>query len=299
MRILIIGGNGMLGSQLLRSYSGRYDVKVTLRRKRNSYRGGELFRPDNSFEDVDVRDISRVEAIAGNFRPDVVVNAAGMIKQRDEAKNAAACIEINALVPHQLRDMCERIGARLIHISTDCVFSGRDGGYRESSVPDATDVYGRSKLLGEVYEAPGVTLRTSIIGPELDQKRSLVEWFLSQRGQIKGFTRAIYTGFTTLEMARIIERVMIQHPSLTGLWHVASQPISKYELLTILGQCLNRTDVEIIPDDTFHCDRSLIGDAFNRETAYLPPSWPTMLDELANWISDDRRSKDVIYGSTA
>ena len=209
------------------------------------------------------------------------------------------CIEINALVPHRLREICERHDCRLIHVSTDCVFSGRDGGYRETSLPDATDLYGRSKLLGEVSAWPAVTLRTSIIGPELDQKRSLVEWYLAQRGPIRGFTNALYTGFTTLEMARIIERVMVKHHDLTGLWQVASEPISKYELLKMLGEALGRTDVQIAPDETFYCDRTLIGDAFNEKISYSPPAWRTMVEELANWICEDRRSHRECVESAA
>ncbi len=299
MRVLIVGGNGMLGSQLLRSYTGRHEVMVTLRQRRDAYRGGSLFRGDNSYENVDVRDAGRLGQVMAAFQPEVVVNAAGVVKQRDQAKEAVSCIEINSLVPHKLRDLCEKYGSRLIHISTDCVFSGTTGGYVESSQPDATDLYGRSKLLGEVSAAPGITLRTSIIGPELDQKRSLIEWYLAQRGEIRGFTRAIYTGFTTLEMARIIERAMLQHPHLSGLWQVASEPIDKCSLLVMLGGFLGRTDISVKPDHDFYCDRSLIGAAFNQETGYSPPSWTTMLEELAHWIHVDRRSCSVSIESAA
>src|SRR5262249_41426173 len=156
------------------------------------------------------------------------------------AKSSVLAIQINSLFPHQLRDLCEDLGARLIHFSTDCVFSGHTGNYRESDVPDATDVYGRSKLLGEVTEAPGLTLRTSIIGLELSHHASLIEWFLAQRGAIKGFRRAIYTGITTTEMGRLIDRVLQRHSDLHGVWHVASASITKYDLLVKLARALGR-----------------------------------------------------------
>ena len=284
LKVLILGGDGMLGHELLQSLARSHDVRVTLRRPVAEYREWQLFSERNAIGDVDVRNLDRVVSVVKDFAPEAIINAVGLVKQRPNAKSSVLAIQINSLFPHQLCDLCEDVGARLIHFSTDCVFSGRTGNYRESDVPDAVDVYGRSKLLGEVDRAPGLTLRTSIIGPELSHHASLVEWFLAQRGAIKGFRRAIYTGLTTLEMGRLVDRLLARHRDLHGVWHVASSPISKYDLLVTLARALGRTDIEIVPDDTFECDRSLRADAFHAATGYEPPSWDDMLTELAGEV---------------
>jgi dTDP-4-dehydrorhamnose reductase len=233
-----------------------------------------------------VRSTERLIEALSDFRPQALVNAVGIIKQRTTANEAIPSLEINALLPHRLALVCRMVGARLLHMSTDCVFTGAKGIYTEDDISDATDLYGRSKLLGEASDEGCITLRTSIIGLELARKTSLIEWYLAQRGRIRGFDRAIYTGFSTAEMARVIERVIVQHADLSGLWHVASVPISKYALLTLLNQKLGRTDLLIERDDTFVCDRSLDGSRFNKQTGYVPPSWDAMLDELAQQIRE-------------
>jgi len=173
-----------------------------------------------------------------------------------------------------------------VHMSTDCVFSGRKGAYTENDEPDALDLYGRSKLLGEVYDAHAITLRTSIIGLELSRKQSLIEWFLVQRGEVHGFKRAIYSGFTTLEMARIIEKVLLGHPSLHGVWQVASQPIDKFTLLSMLQERLSDGQRMLLEDESFVCDRSLVGQRFDEAVGYHAPAWSSMLDELAVQIKE-------------
>lgn len=288
MRCLIIGGDGMLGHQLLKSWRDRHEVRVTLRGGLSQYLAYGLFTPENAYDNVEVRDTDRLLEVLTDFRPDAVVNAAGVIKQRSAAKAALPSMEINAVFPHRLRLLCQAISARLVHISTDCVFNGRRGQYGEHDPADAEDLYGLSKYLGEVTEAPAITLRSSIIGLELKGKKSLIEWFLAQRGTVRGFTRAIYTGITTAEMARVIERVLVEHPELDGVWQVASEPITKHDLLCQLSALLGRRDVTIQPDGAFACDRSLSGDAFSRRTGYTPPSWEQMLRELSKEIQQRR-----------
>ena len=285
MKILILGGDGMLGHQLLRTWAGRHDVTVTLRQPLEAYARFGLFTPANAVDGIDATDRGRMTEVLTAQRPEVVINCVGIVKQRSEAKAAIPSIEINALLPHRLREACQAAGARLVHISTDCVFSGRTGNYQESDTPDPVDLYGRSKLLGEVEHAPGLTLRTSIIGLELSRFTGLVEWFLAQRGMIHGFRRAIYTGLTTRELARAIDHVLVHHPDLHGVWQVASAPINKHDLLERLSQRLDRRDIEIVADDAFVCDRSLRGDRFTAATGYTVPSWDVMLDELARDIS--------------
>ena len=283
MKILVLGADGMLGHQLLESLGPRHDVIGTLRLDVNSYGSIAGFLPKTAVYGVDVQDYGSVARVISVVRPDAVINAVGIVKQRPESKHAINSIEINALLPHRLAVACAEIGARLIHVSTDCVFSGRQGRYEETDFADAEDLYGRTKLLGEVSDAGCITLRTSIIGLELSRKKSLVEWFLAQSGAIKGFRKAIYTGFTTLEMARIIEHVLIGHPDKSGVYHVSSAPIDKYTLLCKLRDRLGRS-IEIAPDDDFTCDRSMLSGRFREEFAYVPPPWDTMIDELGNQI---------------
>lgn len=288
MRVLILGGDGMLGHKLLEHFQASHETRVTLRQDLSAYRGIGLFRRGNSFSGIDVRSTERLIEVLSEFRPQVVLNAVGIVKQRRTARESTPSLEINALLPHRLAVLCRMVDARLVLMSTDCVFSGTRGNYTEEDQADATDLYGRTKYLGEVGEPNCVTLRTSIIGLELARKASLIEWYLAQRGTIRGFDNAIYTGFTTTEIARVIERILTCHAGLSGTWHVASAPITKYDLLQRLTSKLNRRDIVIERDTEFVCDRSLDGSRFNRQIDYSPPSWDAMLDELAQEIRQRR-----------
>jgi dTDP-4-dehydrorhamnose reductase len=281
LRILILGGDGMLGHRLLMHLQDRHETKVTLRRELAAYERYGLFTLENSYWSVEAKDTERFLEVMGDFHPEAVVNAVGIVKQRGTAKEAIPSLEINALLPHRLAVLCRAVGARLVHLSTDCVFSGRKGNYTEGDVADAEDLYGRTKLLGEVTDAGCITLRTSIIGLELSRRTGLIEWFLAQRGEIRGFTKAIYTGLTTAEMSHVIERVLVEHPHLSGVWQVASEPINKYDLLVRFSEVLGRDDVRIVPDDTVSIDRSLLPVAFERATGYSAPGWNEMLKELS------------------
>jgi dTDP-4-dehydrorhamnose reductase len=213
-------------------------------------------------------------------RPDVILNCVGVIKQLDAAKDARASIYTNALFPHLLAAEATERGARVIHVSTDCVFSGERGSYRETDFADARDLYGRTKLLGEL-PAPHLTMRTSIVGRELFSSLSLLDWFLSQRGRrVRGFQRAIYSGFSTIALSREIARVISDRPKLAGLYHVSSEPIAKYDLLHLWRSAYG-VDIEIEPDDAFLCDRSLLSGRYRADAGFTPPSWPEMVDEMA------------------
>jgi dTDP-4-dehydrorhamnose reductase len=284
MRVLIIGGDGMLGHQLLQLLQYQHEVKVTLRQPASVYQAIGYFNEKNAYFNIDIAYPDRLLSVFSDFSPEIVINAVGMVKQRSEAKEVTPSLEINALFPQHLALLCKVAKARLILMSTDCVFSGEKGSYKESDTPDPKDVYGMSKFLGEVSEEGCITLRTSIIGLELFRKQGLIEWFLAQRGSIKGYRRAIYSGFTTLEMARIIHFIITKQPQLHGLWHVASTPINKFELLQLLAKYLERKDISIEPYDDFYCDRSLDGSRFIQASGYAPPSWETMLSELAQHV---------------
>jgi dTDP-4-dehydrorhamnose reductase len=285
MRVLILGGDGMLGHRLYLHLRHRHEVKVTLRLALPAYAQYDLFNTSNTYDVVDAVSFGSVRRVVEDYEPQVIVNCIGIVKQRSAASQAIPAIEVNALFPHRLALLCRGHGARLIHISTDCVFSGRRGNYNEGNLPDATDIYGRSKLLGEVTEGNAITLRTSMVGRELTRKASLLEWFLSQAAPVKGFRRAIFSGFTTSELARIIERIIVQFPDAAGLYHVSAEPISKYDLLCLVRDRM-RPGFEIAPDDEFHCDRSLDSTRFRTRFGYRPPTWEAMVDELAQ----DRRS---------
>ena len=287
MRILILGGDGMLGHRLFRYLQPRHEVRVTLRRSLNAGAAFGLFRRDNSYPGIDVRVMDQVVEAVADFEPDAIVNCVGIVKQRGEAKAALPSIQINALLPHRLALIARANRCRLVHLSTDCVFSGRKGAYTEDDVPDAEDLYGRSKLLGEVIEPGCLTLRTSIIGPELSRKTGLLEWFFAQRGKsIAGFRRAIYSGFTTLEMSRIIEHLLVKHPQATGLYHASSDPISKFDLLGKVNSVLE-LGITIEPDDNFTCDRSLDSSRFRSQFGYRPPKWDHMIAELSDEFGQD------------
>ena len=284
MRILVLGGDGMLGHELCRCWRPRHEVWITLRQGRAAYAAhGELLGERTLF-DLDVRRLDDVLAALVAARPELVVNGVGIVKQRPAALELLPSMEVNALFPHRLARACAAAGARLVHLSTDCVFSGARGRYTEADPPDPVDLYGRTKLLGEVA-APGVlTLRTSIIGLELGRAGSLVEWFLAQRGTVRGYRRAIYSGVTTTEMARAVERLALEAPELHGVWHLSAEPIDKHDLLTRLARRLGRDDIQIVPDDTVACDRSLDSSALTGRTGWRAASWDSMLDELAERI---------------
>jgi dTDP-4-dehydrorhamnose reductase len=285
VRLLILGGSGMLGHRLLAHFERRgHEVRATLQRSPVDYGAGQLLRPDNTISGLDLRNPAALER-AFAYDPEAVVNAAGMVLQRSDASDPILNIELNSLLPQRAAARCRARGIRFIHISTDCVFSGTRGGYTEADVPDPVDLYGRSKLLGETTDSPGITLRTSMIGPEIVHRHGLVEWFLAQQGPIRGFRRAIFSGLTTTEMCQVVERLLRKETLSQGLYHVSADPISKYDLLCALRDALGRS-MEIIPVDEPVVDRSLDSSRFRREIGYNPPGWPEMIAALAAEIRE-------------
>ena len=282
MRVLILGGAGMLGHKLVQCYGQRYEVYATLRGSYSSYAHYQIFDPARVVEHVDAFYFdSLVQAIA-QVQPDVVINCIGVIKQLASAKDPIVSLTINSLLPHRLAGVCQAADVRLLHISTDCVFNGKDGMYTEDVPSNAEDLYGRSKFLGEISGRNCLTLRTSIIGRELNTRSGLIEWFLSNRGgQVRGFRQAIYSGFTTQALADIIAEVIDHHLDLSGLWQVSSDPIDKYELLLQARDAFD-IDVQIEPDDSLRIDRSLDSTRFRQATGFQPPLWPDMIRAMAS-----------------
>lgn len=271
----------MLGHRVLQRLSTDHVAVGTVHRSAGDppYDRIPLFRDTTIIGGVEADDMSTVVGAIEAARPDVVVNAIGVIKQRHA--DPVAAIAVNALFPHRLAARCAADGIRLIHISTDCVFSGSRGGYTEDDVPDATDLYGRTKALGEIADSDHVlTLRTSLVGRELTSFQSLLEWFLAQRGEVRGFRRAYFSGVSTLWMAECIATLIHEHRSLHGRYQVAGPRISKYDLLHLFATAFRRR-VTIVPDDEFVIDRSLVGDRFVAATGLQAPSWEAMVDDLA------------------
>jgi dTDP-4-dehydrorhamnose reductase len=279
VRLLILGGDGMLGHQLFSFLRCSHKVRCTLRKDFDSYKSFNIFDNNSSYTGIDVRCIDRLIEILSEFHPDAVINCVGIIKQRASAKESIPSLEINALLPHRLAILCKAMDVRFLHFSTDCVFSGKKGCYSEDDLSDAEDLYGKTKFLGEVQDSNCLTLRTSIIGYELSRKKGLLEWFLSQSNGVRGFKNAIFSGLTTLEMSRIIEMMLIEYPHASGVYQVSSDPINKYELLRLFSKKLNHP-IEIYSDEEFCCDRSLDSSRFRREFCYEPPAWDAMIEEL-------------------
>jgi len=278
MRVLILGATGMLGYSLfsnLREYD-EFEVLGTVR----NIKGKESFFQDclsSLVFDVDVTDSAQIESAIVSTKPSVVINCIGLIKQHDVSKQHVNAIEINALLPHQIARLCDLHSARLVHFSTDCVFSGTEGMYTESSLPDATDLYGKSKYLGEVDYSPHLTLRTSIIGHELSSSVSLVDWFLSQEGETKGFSKAIFSGLPTCYIAKLLAEHILKVPELSGLYHLSVAAIDKYSLLKLIAEIYSK-DIVINESPELKIDRSLNSQKLTQKLGLSLPAWPELIN---------------------
>ncbi len=286
-KILILGTTGMLGHAMFQDYINNhpeFEVYGTCRDKR----GLDQYFSDTSLEriigNVEAENIDSVIKVIGQVKPRVVINCIGVIKQLDSANDPLTAIPVNSLFPHRLAALCKAAGARLIHISTDCVFDGRKGSYTEEDISNATDIYGRTKFLGEVYYDHCITLRTSIIGHELKSKYGLVEWFLSQTGTVNGYSNVIYTGFPTVELSAIIANYVIPEFDLSGLYQVSSDPVNKYELLKLIAETYGK-QIDIIPYPDIVLDRSLNSEKFRKVTGYYPPPWKELVKRMCDDFS--------------
>lgn len=280
----------MLGHVLFRALSvnPEYDVYATARNW-----GGisDCFSEElrQKIKDgIDANDFDGVVRSVASVRPEIVINCIGLIKHLPVANDPLSAISINAQLPHRLALICDAARARLVHISTDCVFSGRRGMYKENEVSDAQDLYGKTKHLGEVNYRHCLTLRTSIIGHELKGKHGLVEWFLSQQDKIQGYTKAIYSGFPTIETARIISDYVLPNNELSGTYNVASRPISKYDLLKLIAKKYGKK-IKIEPFEDFAQDRSLDPANFRSKTGYVAPSWEKLIDLMYEDYNKQRK----------
>lgn len=279
-KVLIIGANGMVGNTFLKYFSSnrKYSVAGTVRNKnslsklpnKNSY---------NLYEGIDAENFRNFLPIFKKFNPDVVINCIGSIKQKNDTYSYSQFINLNSLLPHCLAELSKKFKFRFIHLSTDCVFSGQNGNYKETDFPDALDLYGRSKLLGEINYLNALTLRTSVIGHELNSFKSLLNWFLSQEKSVEGYKKAFFSGFTSYEYARIISEFVLPNDKLKGVFHISSEPISKYDLLKLIKK-IYRKDIDIEPENKISINRTLDSSKFRQYTGFKPKSWELMIKEM-------------------
>ncbi len=280
-KVLILGAEGMLGHVLFRWLTDKpsLDVCATTLSEvdiSKSFPSKLIARIQYG---VDAENIDRLSQVIASVKPDFVINCIAIVKEDQILKNLLSAININAQLPHKLALICQKTDAKLIHISSDIVFDGKKGMYTEQDRVNISDLYGMTKFLGEVNYSNCVTLRTSIIGHELAGKNALVEWFLSQNGKVRGYTKAIYSGFPTIELARIISDYVLPNNNLSGIYHVSSEPISKYDLLKLIVERYGK-QIEIEPHDQYILDRSLDSSVFCSLTGYNPPSWAELVDKM-------------------
>lgn len=283
-KVLILGASGMLGSALYKIFSDKFDFKVfgTIRNQEYLKFFSESERK-NIITNFDVTNQDELIRIFEEIKPDIVVNCIGIIKQQKTANDPLNVLPINSLLPHRLSKFCKLIGARLILISTDCVFNGKKGMYLEEDLPNAEDLYGKSKEIGEIRDESHVfTFRTSIIGHELNSTYSLVNWFLSQKDQVKGFSKAFFSGLPASEIAQIIGNKIIPNSKLSGLYHVSSEPISKYDLLVLIQQVYKK-NIQILESSELVIDRSLNSQKFRKEVNFIPKHWEHLIQEMKEY----------------
>lgn len=287
MRILVLGGSGELGHMMCKIFSQDFDV-FTLLRKNNDLNSVNFFTnilPESKCIFIDdIKDIKNVDAILRKIQPNIVINCIGVVKHRDFCKEGDLDTKIiNSILPHEILKLCTDRDIKLIHFSTDCVFSGNQGNYLESDIVDPIDFYGQSKLDGEINTPNSLTIRSSFIGPALFFKTGLFEWIKGKKGMsIHGFNKAIYSGFTTIAFSKILVQIVRDFPDLSGIYHISSDPISKFELINLINDKF-KLNINVKLDESFLCDRSLNSDRFREETKISIPSWDEMIDELLQY----------------
>jgi dTDP-4-dehydrorhamnose reductase len=280
MNVLTLGATGMLGHKLMQVLLHEHTVTGTVRRNTSVHMDYPIFSNMNILGNISADNLETIRTAIDKVNPEVIINCIGIVKQLPAAQDPLQSIAINALFPHQLAQICRQKKIRLIHLSTDCVFSGHKGNYTETDPSDAEDLYGKTKFLGEVDYPGCLTLRTSIIGRELDTTHGLIEWFLSQEGKtVSGYKKAIFSGLTTIALSAIIAEILADHPHLSGVYQIASEPISKYDLLNLVKKTYNMK-IRIVPDETIINNRSLNPEKFKKETNIKIPSWEYMIEEM-------------------
>lgn len=281
-KIIVFGASGMLGNSILRCFhESGIDVFGTLRDEEKKRLLPDSVQ-DRLISNISADDLNSFETIVKEIKPSHVINCIGVIKQNNTAQDPIKTIFINSILPHQLYQICKNNNVKLIHMSTDCVFSGKKGNYSEDDISDCYDLYGKSKFLGEINCDDALTIRTSIIGHELNSNLSLIDWFLNQQGHVKGYKKAIFSGMPTIEIAKILRDFVIPNFYLTGIAHLAAKPINKYELLKLVAKTYKK-NIKLIEDNTIIIDRSLNGSYFERHTGYKPKPWRELIENMKSF----------------
>ena len=257
MKVLILGATGMIGSALMcvLSKNNTFDlVGTSTDDKLNKIINIKL--KSNLLTVFNFLNNNNLEDLITKVKPDVIINCIGIVKQSSAIDDNISTIYLNSILPHKLSEISLKLNIRLIHLSTDSVFSGKKGFYNEEDDPDPVDFYGRTKLIGEITKNNSLTLRTSLIGHEFFTKNGLLEWFLNQEKECYGYRKAFFSGFTTISFAKIIESILLKQKDLKGLYHISSNIISKYDLLKIISKSYTK-NIEILENNAFAVDRSL------------------------------------------
>ena len=291
MKILILGGNGMIGHKLYQVISKKYpNTWVLLKKKYELVQNNLLYKKDFVIDDFDVSDFSRLIQLLNNLKADIIINAIGLTIRRNVYEIQSKSILINSVLPHVLNEWVVSNDKRLIHFSTDCVFSGKDGFYNEESFVDSNDFYGRSKALGEIISSNSLTLRSSMIGRELENKTELLEWFLSNKnGTVSGYNKAIYSGITTNCMADFVVKIIENYPDMNGLYNVSSEKITKFDLLKLFNEYFG-TNITIIPNNLYATNKALNSEKFFKKTGFIKPDWVYLIKDLVN---DNKVNKQI------
>ncbi len=278
MRLLVLGATGLIGHAVFQTLSQCKDFKVTgTVRSEDQNSVFDISIQDQLISGIDVANESILIELFERVKPDQVINCIGYTKH--QPYDLMACMALNSALPHRLLNLSNQFNSRLIHISTDCVFSGMRGNYLESDIPDAEDVYGKSKILGEISDGNTITLRTSTIGHELFTNHGLLNWFLAQHDSCEGYRNAIFSGLPTVVFAEIIRDLVIPNPQICGLYHVSAAPINKYDLLTLIAE-IYKKKILIKANDEIKIDRSLNSKKFNNATGFNPPPWENLINYM-------------------
>lgn len=282
MKVIVLGANGMIGHRLTYDMASfGHDVWAGSRKQNRNLEKLKSLSTFNIFYEEKMTDMSALSNHLREIKPDVIINALGIVKQNPLSLNADVVYQVNSIFPQQLGLLCQDFGIRLIQLSTDCIFDGKKGNYTEADIPDPEDHYGKSKYLGEVRDLDNVlTIRSSTVGHELNSKKGLLEWFLNSTGNVKGFQGALYSGFTTKEFSKILHRVVLPNKNLKGLYHIASPTISKFDLLQLFKKSFKK-EIQIDTDHTTIIKRNLDDSKFRKMTGFVPQSWEQMVIELA------------------
>ena len=285
MKILLLGGGGLAGNTFIKyflSFKNRYSIGVTFSEHESNYNLNLDNQSISTFYNINAFKYNLVSSVINDYKPQVIINTIGLTKRISNTIDPKLSIYLNSYFPHLLLKTSNEKDIKLIHLSTDCIFSGYNGNYSEDSIPDALDIYGKTKFLGELNEKNALTLRTSILGPEIRRFLGIYSWFINQKTDVFGFDKAFFSGITSLELAKIIFHIIDHNYDLYGIYNLASEKISKFELLNIIKK-IKKMNINIIKSDSEIYDRSLNNKKFRSVSEYKVPNWENMILDLIDY----------------